>query len=65
MQLDMRLDRVLITFDALGLHHVQAAQASPSHIVIDLAAVLSVPSRTLSKGSIVFIVSLLATVIWL
>ena len=50
MQLDMRPDRVLITCEALGLHHVQATHASSSHIVIDLAAILSVPSRTLSNG---------------
>ena len=50
MQLDMRPDRVLITCEALGLHHVQATQTSSSHIVIDLAAILSVPSRTLSKS---------------
>ena len=50
MQLDMRLDGVLITCAALGLHHVQATQSSSSHIVIDLAVVLSVPSRTLSTG---------------
>ena len=40
MQVDMRPDRVLITCEALGLHHVQATQASSSHIVIDLAASL-------------------------
>jgi hypothetical protein len=40
MQLDMRLDRVLITREALGLHIVQATQASSSHIVIDPAAIL-------------------------
>ncbi len=50
MQLDMRLDHVPITCEALGLLHVQATQASSSHIVTDLAALLSVPSRTLSKG---------------
>ena len=49
MQLGMRPDRVLITCEALGLHHVQATQASSSHIVIDLAAIISVPSRTLSN----------------
>jgi hypothetical protein len=46
MQLDMRHDRVLISCEALGLHHVQATQASSSHIVIDLAAML----RTLSNS---------------
>ena len=50
MQLDMRTDRVLIMCEALGLHHVQATHASSSHIVIYRAAILSVPSRTLSKG---------------
>ncbi len=50
MQLDMRPDRVLIPCEALGLRHVQATQASSSHIVIDLAAIISVPSRTHSKG---------------
>ena len=51
MQLDMRPDRVVITCEALVLNHVQATQASSSHIVIDLAAfvVAGVPSRTLSK----------------
>ena len=39
MQLDMRPDRVLITCEALGLHHVQATQASSSHIVIGHAAI--------------------------
>ena len=32
------------------LHQVQATQALSSHIVIDLTAILSVPSRTLSKS---------------
>ena len=49
MQLDMRPDRVLITREALVFHHVQANKASSSHIVIDLVAILSVPSRTLPK----------------
>ena len=49
MKLSMHPDRVLITCEALDLHHVQATQASSSHIVIDLAAIFSVPSRTLSK----------------
>ena len=49
-QLDMRPDRALITCEALGLRHVQATQASSSHIVIDLAAILRVPSRTLSNS---------------
>ena len=65
MQVDMRHDSVLITCGALGLHHVQATQASSFHIVIDLAAILSVPSRTLSKGESDFIVSMLAAVEWL
>ena len=47
MQLDTRTDLVLITCEARGLHHVQATQSSSSHIVIDLAAILHVPSRTL------------------
>ena len=47
MQLDMRPDRVLITCEALGLHHVQATQSSSSHMVIDLVAILSVPSHAL------------------
>ena len=38
MQFDMRLDLVLITCEALGLHHAQATQATSSHIVIDLLA---------------------------
>ena len=38
MQLDMRIDRVLVMCEALCLHHVQATQASSSHIVIDLAS---------------------------
>ena len=38
MQVDMRPDRVLITCEALGLHHVQATQSSSFHIVFDLAA---------------------------
>ena len=50
MQLDMRPYRVLITCEALGLHHVQATQASSTHTVVYLAAILSVPSRTLSKS---------------
>ena len=50
MQLDMRPARVLITCEVVGLHHVQATQSSSSHIVIDLAAILSVHLRTLSKG---------------
>ena len=33
----MRPDRVLITCEALSLHHVQATQSSSAHIVIDLA----------------------------
>ena len=41
----MRPDKVLITCEAWGLHHAQATQASSSHIVIDLAAVLRVPAR--------------------
>ena len=49
MQLDMRPDRVLIYCEALGLHNVQATQASSSHIVIDLAAIRRVPSRVLYK----------------
>jgi len=50
MKFDMQLDRVLITCDALGLHHVQATQASSSHIVTDLAAIQGVPFRTLSNS---------------
>ena len=46
----MRPDRFLITCEALGLRHVQATQASSSHIVIHLAAILRVPSRTLSNS---------------
>ena len=46
----MRLDRVLTTCEALGLRHVQATQALSSHIVIDLATSLRVPSRTLSNS---------------
>ena len=55
MQLDMRPDRVLISCEALGLRHVQATQASSSHIAIDLAVILSVPSRTLSNSESVFV----------
>ena len=40
MQLDMRPDRVLITCEALGLHHVQATQASSFHIVINIRSCL-------------------------
>ena len=43
-------DRVLISCEALGLHHVQATQASSSHIVMDLAAIRRVPSRILSTS---------------
>ena len=45
IKLDMRPDGVLIRCEALGLHHVQAAQSSSSHIVIDIAALLPVPAR--------------------
>ena len=48
IKLDMRPDRVLILCEALGLHRVQATQASSSHIVIDLATIRKVPSRRLS-----------------
>ena len=47
MKLDMRPDGVLITCEALGFHRVQATQASSSHIVIDLAAIL----RALARAS--------------
>ena len=47
---DMRPDRILITCAALGLHNVQATQASSSHIVLDIVSVLSVLVRTLSKS---------------
>ena len=50
MHLDMRPVRVLISCEARGLHCVQATQASSSHIVIDLAAIRRVPSRTLSNN---------------
>ena len=50
MHLDMRLDRVLISCEALGLHCVQATQSSSSHIVIDLAAIRRIPSRILSTS---------------
>ena len=50
MQFDMRLDRVLTTCEALGLHHVQATQSSSSHIVVDLVATQRAPSRTLPKS---------------
>ena len=43
--LNMRPDKVLITWEALGLYHAQATHASSSHIVIDLAAILRVPAR--------------------
>ena len=48
--MDMRPDRVLISCAAPGLRRVQATQSSSSHIVIDLAAILRVPSRTLSNS---------------
>ena len=54
MQLDMRPDSVLITCEALRLRHVQATQASSSHIVIGLASILRVPSCTLSNSDIDF-----------
>ena len=50
MQLDMRLDRVLISCEALGLHCVQATQASSSHIVIDLVAIRRIPPRIISTS---------------
>ena len=52
--LDMRPDKVLITCEALGLHHVQATQASSSHIVIDLAAILRVPARASCSSDVLF-----------
>ena len=45
MSLDMRPDTVLITCEALALHPVQATQATPSHIEMDLAAIVRVPAR--------------------
>ena len=62
MQLDMRIDRVLIYCEALGLHHVQATQSLSSHIVIDLSASRRVPASILSTSESDFRVSLLATV---
>ena len=50
INLDMRPDRVLITCEAFGLHHVQATQASSSHIVIVLAVVQCVPARATSNS---------------
>ena len=50
IQLDMRPDRVLISCEALGLHSVQATQASSSHFVIDLAAIRKIPARRLSTS---------------
>ena len=50
MQLDMSHDHGLASCEALGLHHVQATQASSSLIVIYLAAIRRVPSRTLSTS---------------
>ena len=50
MRLDMRPDRVLISREALGLHGVQATQATSSHIVLDLAAIRRIPSRILSTS---------------
>ena len=38
MKHGMQPDRVLITCEALGLHHVQATQSSSSHVVIYLLA---------------------------
>ena len=49
MQFDIRLDRVLITCEALGLRSVQATNASSSHIVMCLAALHRVPPRRLSS----------------
>ena len=45
MKLDLRPDGVLITREALGLHRAHATQASSSHIVMDLAAILRAPAR--------------------
>ena len=56
MQSDMHVGRVLITCEALSLLHVQATQSSSSHIVIDLAAMLSVPSRAICTGESDFLV---------
>ena len=58
MRLDMRPDRVLISCEALGLHGVQATQASSFHIVIDLVAIRRAPSRILSTSESVFSVFL-------
>ena len=54
MKLDLRPDGVLITREALGLHQVQATQASSSHIVIDLAAILRVPARAMYNSDDAF-----------
>ena len=47
MQLGMRLDRILITCEALGLHHVQATATSSSHILIGLTSLKCVFARIL------------------
>ena len=49
-KLDMQPDRVLITCEGLGLHHVQVTQASSSHIIIDIVALQRVLSRTFSNS---------------
>ncbi len=49
VKLDMPPDHVLITCEALGVHHIRATQASSSHIVCDLASLQCKPSRTCSN----------------
>ena len=50
MTLDMRLDRVMITYESLGVHHVQATQSASSHIVIESDSLQRVPSRSFSNS---------------
>ena len=49
-KLDMIPDLVLITCEALGRHHAQAAQSSSSHIATDLIAMHGALARATSIG---------------
>ena len=55
ISLGMRPDRVLITCEVVGLHHVQATIASSSHIVIVLVAILRVPASASYNSDDVFL----------
>ncbi len=64
-KLDMIPDRVLITCEALGRHHAQAAQSSSSHIATDLIAMHGALARLRVQPPLVrviIIVYLLVTV---